>query len=388
MLKKYYFDYSAATPVDQRVVKAMEKYSYLIYGNPSSLHEQGRLARQALEESRQKIANLLDVNHKEIYFTSGGTESDNWAMLGVARGREKDGKKIIISSIEHKAIIQPAKYLQEKGWQVDVCPVREDGLLDLEKLEKLIDKETVLISVIYANNEIGVVQDLPLIKKIIKKKNSKAYLHTDACQAVNFLEIRPEKLGVDLMTINSSKIYGPRGIGALYIKKGLQIEPLIMGGGQERQARAGTENVAGAVGVAEAMDIARKISVAESRRLYFLREKIISTVTKEIKDVYLNGSRENRLPNNINFSFAGIEGESLVLYLDDKGIMASTGSACGASDLDPSHVLLALGRKKELAHGSLRITLGRWTSEEAVDYLLEVLPVLVDKIRKMSAIYK
>lgn len=386
-MMKYYFDYAAATPLDQRVWKKMEPYWNKNYGNPSSLHEQGRLARQAIEESRTQVAGFLGVNRRNIYFTSGGTEADNLAIFGITNPLPKKGK-IIISAIEHKAVLRPVWHLQQSGWEVAVCQVDGNGLIREDELLALIDKNTVLVSIIYANNEIGVVQDIAKLVEISKNKNPNLYFHTDACQAVNYLNIDVRKLGVDAMSLSGSKIYGPKGVGALFLKGDIMSGPMIWGGGQEGGLRSGTENVPGIVGLAEALKISRQTASAELKRLLPLREKLISRITKKIPDVMLNGDRKNRLPNNINISFAGVEGESLVLYLDDQGIMASTGSACGASDLEPSHVLLALGQSKEIAHGSLRITLGRWTSETGIDHLSDILPKLVEKIRKMSATWQ
>ncbi|MBU0648341.1 cysteine desulfurase [Patescibacteria group bacterium] len=380
-----YFDYASTTPVDQRVVAAMEPYWYKVCGNPSSLHYKGREAKDILDEKRVEMADLIGAKTNEIYFTSGGTESNNWALFGLVNVSGKKGQ-IIISSIEHKSVLYPANILQKRGYTVEVCPVNKVGLVDLDKLEQLVGDNTILVSVVYANNEIGVVQDLNKISKLIKKKNPDTYFHTDACQALNYLETDVGKLGVDLMTFNASKVYGPKGVGCLYIKEGVKISPFLYGGGQERAMRSGTENLPLIVGMVEAIKIARRISTNESSRLALLRDKIISRVKKEIPDSYLNGDGKKRLPNNVNLSFAGCEGESLVLYLDEAGFCVSTGSACSASDLEPSHVLLALGMKKGLAHGSLRISLGRWTNEEGVDRLSDVLPGVVEKVRMMSAI--
>lgn len=383
--KRYYFDYAATTPVDQRVVLAMESYWYQDFGNPSSLHWEGRKAKDVLVNSREQLADLISAKPSEIIFTSGGTESNNLALSGVALAKESKGK-IIISSIEHKSVLNVAKFWQKRGWAVEVCPVNNEGLVDLDQLIELVDDDTVLVSVVYANNEIGTVQDLRTISQAIKDKNERVYFHTDACQAFNYLDCDVEMLGVDLMTFNGSKIYGPKGVGALYAKTGVKIAPLMYGGGQEFSRRPGTENIPLIVGMTEAAVIARRIWQAEVRRLAVLRDKIISRIMKEVPDVFLNGDKDNRLPNNVHLSLTGVEGESLVLYLDEEGVSVSTGSACSASDLDPSHVLLAIGQDHALAHGSLRITLGRWSSEAGVDYLLGVLPGVVEKVRSMSAI--
>lgn len=381
-----YFDYASTTPVDQRVLLAMEPYWYKQYGNPSSLHQLGLVGKKVLDDCRVQIKEWLGVTNGKIVFTGGGSEGNNLALLGVARANQDKGRHIIISAIEHKSVLYPVKYLESQGWEVDVCPVDQEGLLDLSVLEKLVKKDTALVSVIYANNEIGTVQDLLAISNVVKKNNSDVYLHADACQAINYLELDMVKLGVDLLTFNGSKCYGPKGVGGLYIGSDVKIEPLMYGGGQEYGLRPGTENVPLIVGMTEAIKISRQIYKEEARRLYLLRQKIISTVEKKVEGSRLNGSRKNSLPNIINFSLAGAEGESLVLYLDDEGCGVSTGSACSASDLDPSHVLLAIGRTREEAHTSLRISLGRWTSEAAVDQLLVVLPKVIDKVRLMSAI--
>lgn len=381
----FYLDYAAATPIDARVSAEIEKYRNC-FGNPSSLHSYGRKAARLLDESREKIAKIINADPDEVFFCSGGSESDNWAIGGVAEANKAEGKHIVISTIEHKAVFNSAKSVVNSGFEIDYSRVDNNGLVDIKNLESLITDKTILVSIIMANNEIGVVQDIVKLSKVVKQKNENTYFHTDACQAVNYLDIDVKKLGVDLMTINGSKIYGPRSVGILYIKKGTKINPIIWGGGQESGRRAGTENVAEIAGMALAMDIAHKLKLAENKRLFLLREKIFSRLIKEIDGLVINGDRKARLCNNINVSIPGVEGETLLLYLDEVGFAVSTGSACSASDLKPSHVLLAIGRSEELAHASLRITLGRYTSEEVVDRFLEILPVLVEKIRKMSAI--
>jgi len=386
MNKFLYFDYASTTPVDQRVLLAMEPYWHKQYGNPSSLHQLGLAGKKVIDDCRAQIKEELGGADGRIVFTAGGSEGNNMVLMGVARANQDKGRHMIISAIEHKSVLYPANYLQSQGWQVDVCPVNNEGKLDLGELEKLLRKDTVLVSIIYANNEIGVVQDLTAISKIIKEKNSDTHFHTDACQAVNYLELDVNKLGVDLLTFNGSKCYGPKGVGGLFIKQGVKIEPVMYGGGQEYGLRPGTENVPLIVGMTEGIKLARQIHQEEFRRLYLLRQRIISTINKDIEGAVLNGGKENSLPNIINFSFPGAEGESLVLYLDNEGIGVSTGSACSASDLDPSHVLLAIGLSKENAHTSLRISMGRWTSEAAVDQLLEILSKVVERVRSMSAI--
>jgi len=383
--KRWYFDYAAATPLDPRVAKIMLETGQHIYGNPSSLHLEGRAAKECVENCRQEVANLLGAKAKEIFFCSGGSEADNLAILGVARANKERGKHIVISSIEHKAIHTAAVSLKKEGFEIDVCSVDRDGRINLHELQELVRDDTILVSVIYANNEIGTIQDLQMVSRAVKDKNPGCYVHTDACQAVNYLDIDVRKLEVDLMSISGNKIYGPKSSGILYVKQGVRLQPIIWGGGQEFGLRAGTEDAVKITGMTEALKIARRIVEVENQRLYELREKIFSFLQSEIDDVAINGSRKDRLVNNINVSVAGAEGESLVLYLDEAGVAASTGSACSAADLNPSSVLLAIGLPIELAHCSLRISLGRYTSEEGVEQLLLVLPEVINKVRSMSA---
>jgi cysteine desulfurase len=382
-MKEVYLDYSATTPIDPNVIKDVSKYMSEVYGNPSSMHEVGRKAKRYLDNARKRVANILETKESEIYFTGSGTESDNLAILGIARANKKYGKKILISSIEHKAVLDSAEKLKEEGFIVEEISVNKEGFLDLKELENKIDEQTILVSIIYGNNEIGTIQNLNKISKIIKKKrgdNRLPYFHTDACQAVGYLEIRPEKLGVDLLTFNGAKIYGPKGVGCLYAKEGTVIEPIIHGGGQEKNLRSGTENLAYIMGLVLALEKAVRSQELEVRRLEKLRDYFIKEVMK-LKDVKVNGSLKSRLPNNIHISFKRTEGESLLLMLDSYGISASTGSACSANDLHPSHVLVNLGLPLELVHGSLRFSLGRYTTKEELKYVLKVLPEVVNKIR-------
>jgi cysteine desulfurase len=383
-----YMDHAATTPLDKEVLKAMMPFFSEKFGNASSLHKFGREAREALEDSREKIAKIINASPEEIYFTSGGTESDNLAIKGVGLGNKKENGKdhIITSKIEHHAVLHPCEYLEkEHGFEVTYLPVNEHGVVSVENLENSITKKTSLISVMHANNEIGTIQPLEEIGKIVHEKEG-IYFHTDAVQTIGKIPVDVEKLGVDLLTISAHKLYGPKGVGALYIRKGTRIETIAHGGGHEKGLRSGTENIPGIVGLAKAMELAdkRMKEEGESERLKKLRDKIIHEVLNNIEDSRLNGHPKLRLPNNANFSFSKIEGEALVLKLDRLGIEASTGSACSSKSLEPSHVLIALGLKPEEAHGSLRLTLGKDNNEEDVEYLLEVLPKVVQELREIS----
>ncbi len=385
MKKEIYLDYAATTPTDPKVLGVVFKILEDVYGNPSSMHDVGRKAKHYLDDARNRVAKILEVKPSEIIFTGSGTESDNLAIIGVARANKKYGNKILISSIEHKAVLDSAIKLKEEGFEVVEIPVNREGFVNLKKLEEEINDQTILVSIIYGNNEIGTIQDLQKISKIIlrkRKRNRLPYFHTDACQAVGYLEIRPNKLGVDLLSFNGSKIYGPKGVGVLYVREGTVIEPIIHGGGQEKNLRSGTENVAYVQGLATALEIAVKSEKREARRLEKLRDYFVKEVLK-IKDSQINGSLKSRLPNNIHISFKRTEGESLLLMLDSYGICASTGSACSSNDLHPSHVLVNLGLPLELVHGSLRFSLGRYTTKEELKYVLKVLPKVVQKIRKI-----
>lgn len=394
--KIIYLDYAATTPLDLEVKREMDLV-WEKYGNPSSLHSKGYEAKVALDSAREKIAKILGSRIDEVIFTSGGTESDNLAIFGYARANKSKGNHIIVSAIEHHAVLEPAHQLEKEGFDVTYLPVSKDGIIDLEVFKKSLRPETILVSIMYANNEIGTIQPISAIAEVISKwkleiKKEKLpitnyqlpVLHSDACQAAGFLDLNIKNLGVDMMTINAGKIYGPKGVGILYVKKGLQIEPMIYGGGQEFGLRAGTENVAAIAGLANALEMAQQLKEKESKRLLELRNYLINRILKEIPKTRLNGSRENRLPNNMNISFLAIEGESLILYLDQAGICASTGSACTSKNLEPSHVILALGEPHEVAHSSLRLTLGRDTTKEDLDYVMKVLPEIVSKLRKMS----
>ncbi|ADQ41217.1 cysteine desulfurase NifS [Caldicellulosiruptor acetigenus I77R1B] len=384
--KIIYFDHAATTPLKKEVLDEMMPYLTEQYGNPSTIYKLGREAKKAIELARERVAKALNADIQEIYFTSGGTESDNWALKGVAFANKDKGKHIITTTIEHHAVLHPLKYLEGLGFEVTYVPVEPNGIVDPQRIKEAIRDDTILISVMLANNEIGTIQPVKEIAKIAKEKG--IIVHTDAVQAVGQIPVDVKDLGVDLLSLSAHKFYGPKGVGALYIRKGTKIHPFSHGGAQERNRRAGTENVAGIVGLGKAIELATQSLSEYAAKLQKLRDKLIDGVLSKIDYVRLNGDRNQRLPNNANFSFEFIEGESLLLMLDMKGIAASSGSACTSGSLDPSHVLLAIGLEHEVAHGSLRITLGEDNTEEDIDYLLEVLPEIVSRLREMSPLYE
>ena len=378
-----YMDYSAGKPVDSRVLKEMLPYMETSYGNPSSLYKFGQEAKRALEESRTKVAKLINAEKPEtIIFTSGATESNNLAIKGTAIRNKAQGTGILTSSIEHISIINACKSLINEGFQVVSLPVDKCGLLDLEKLEDEIDDKIVLVSIVYANSEIGTIQPIKEISKIVHTKN--AYLHVDATAACEHIPIDVKKEGIDLLTISSNDMYGPKGVGALYLKEGVRIAPILHGGGQERGLRSGTENVPGIVGLAKAAEIAQNEMQIENKRLTILRDSLIHGLLDPIPSSFLNGHPTMRLPNNVSVRYSFIEGESILLSLDLMGVYASSGSACTAKTLQPSHVLLAIGLKHEEAHGSLMLTLGKQTTQEDVDYVTGLMPGIVERLRKIS----
>ena len=383
-----YLDHAATTPTDPRVVEAMLPYFSEKYGNPSSLYSLGLEAKNTLLGARQTMAKIFNCTPGEIVFTGGGTESDNLGIIGVARAwarKEKKPGHIITSTIEHHAVLHACNYLEKyEGWRVTKVPVDGDGLVDPNVVRDALTEDTALVTIMYANNEIGTIEPLSEIGKVCKSRKKKVFFHTDACQAAGALTLDVEKLGVDLLTINGSKIYGPKGVGALYIRRGTLIEALIHGGGQERNLRSGTENVAAIVGLATALELAQTERESENQRLIYLRDKLIQGILQAVPKSRLNGHPEKRLPNNVNITLLDVEGEAMLLYLDEYGIQAATGSACDSATLDPSHVIVALGLPYEFAHGSLRFTLGKSTTAEDVDYVLEVLPKVVDILRKVS----
>lgn len=387
MTKNIYLDNASTTQVDPKVLASMLPYLGENYGNPSSLHKPGRVANGAIESARKVVAGCLGVLSEEIIFTSGGTEADNLAILGLARAYKHKGKHIIVSAIEHKAVLDPCRKLEAEGFSVTYLPVNKSGFVSAEDLGKALRSDTILVSVMYANNEIGTIQPIKQISKILKgRTDCMPIFHTDACQAVGALSLDVKKLGVDAMTLSASKIYGPKGVGVLYLNKKYTIEPCMLGGGQERGLRSGTENVAGIVGFATALQIAESKRMSECERLTKLRDYFLAEIKKKIKGVVVNGSMRNRLPNNINISIPGVEGEALLLLLDDKGVYCSTGSACSSVDLNPSYVLLGIGLPISLAHCSVRFTLGRYTKKSEIDYAVKVLVSAVERIRWMTAV--
>lgn len=389
MKSTVYLDYAATTPLDPVVLRAMLPYLKKIFGNPSSIHGPGQEALVAMENSRKTTADFLGADPQEIVFTGSATEANNLVIFGVVGASRILKPHIITSKIEHHAVLEPCCELEKQGVEVTYLPVDKNGLVSVADVEKAVKPNTVLVSVMYANNEIGTVQPISQISEAVKRINPKTLVHTDAVQAVNYLDCDVKKLGVDLLTMSAHKIYGPKGVGALFIKKGTILTPLIFGGGHERGLRSGTENVAGIVGLAAALKQVQdpKIKIHNIRTKH-LRDKIIKTVLRAIPDSNLNGSATLRLPNNINLSFGGVEGEAMVVALDQKGIAVSTASACSSKSLEPSHVLMALGMKEERAHGSLRITLGRFSTVKEVDKFLHFLPPVIEKLRKISGYSK
>ncbi len=380
-----YMDHSATSPVDIEVFNAMKPYFVESYGNASTLYSLGREARRAMESSREKVASIIGANTDEIIFTSGGTESDNIAIKGIAYRFRRRGNHIITSNIEHPAVDETCKYLEKNGFEVTYLPVGKDGIVNSSDLEDAITDKTILITVMHANNEIGTIQPISEIGEIAR--TNKIYFHTDAVQSVGKIPVNVEELNVDMLSLSAHKLFGPKGVGALYIKKGVRVEPIIHGGGHEKGIRPGTENVAGIVGLGKACEIAENNLEKEAQYLTSMRDELIKRVLSEIDESYLNGHPTKRLPNNINFRFTGIEGESLVLHLDSKNIASSTGSACSSKKLEASHVLMALGLKEVQAHGSLRLTLGKENKVEDIDYVVESIKNAVDTLRKMSPLW-
>ncbi len=385
MEKLLYLDHSATTPVKQEVLETMLPYLSEAFGNPSSIYRIGREARLAVEKAREKIAAAIGAEAGEVYFTGSGTEADNWALRGVARLLEKKGRHIITSAIEHPAVLETCRDLQQQGGEITYLPVDSDGLVSAADLEAAIRPDTVLVSIMAANNEIGTVEPFAELAAVCRKKG--VFFHTDAVQAIGQIPIDVKKMGIDLLSMSGHKFYGPKGVGALYVRKGIAIKPFITGGHQEKGRRAATENVAGIVGMGTAIELAVKDLTKNTEHLRMLRDTAISRIEAEIPYVRLNGHRTCRLPGHVNFSFQFIEGESLLLMLDINGIAGSSGSACTSGSLDPSHVLLAIGLPHEIAHGSLRLTFGAENTMEDVDYLVEKLKTIVQRLRDMSPLY-
>lgn len=378
-------DHAATTPVRPEVVEVMLPYFGTEFGNASSVYGWGRRAHQALDQARDTVAELLGAASNEIIFTSGGSEGANLAIKGVAWAYQTKGKHIITSAIEHHAVLDTALWLKKHGFEVTILPVDEEGFVSPAEVEKALRPDTILVSIMHANNEVGTIQPIAEIGAIVRKHG--AFFHTDAVQTAGVLDLNVEELNVDLLSLSAHKFYGPKGVGTLYVRKGVRLDPLIQGGAQERRRRAGTENVAGIVGLAKAFELAREERVAENARLTKLRDRLIEGL-QTIPSSKVNGSLSQRLPNNVNVCFQYIEGESMLLNLDLRGIAASSGSACTSGSLDPSHVLLAMGLTHEIAHGSLRLTLGRDNTESDVDFVLQEIPVIVERLRKMSPLYQ
>ena len=380
-----YMDHSATSPVDPEVFEAMKPYFVESFGNASTLYKLGREGKKVMETARKQVASLINAEPKEIIFTSGGTESDNIAIKGTVYRLKNKGNHIITSNIEHPAVTETCKYLEKNGFEVTYVPVDKEGLVHPEDVEKAITDKTVLITIMHANNEIGTIQPIAEIGKIAREHG--IYFHTDAVQSVGKIPVDVKAMNVDMLSLSSHKLYGPKGIGALYIKKGVRLEPIIHGGGHERGLRPGTENVPAIVGLGKACEISEKNLDKDMEHLKKLRDKLIDSVLEQNEEAYLNGHRTQRLPGNVNFRFTGIEGESLILHLDSKGIAASTGSACSSIKLEPSAVLMAIGLKEVEAHGSLRLSLGRENTEEDVDYTIKAIKEVVDTLRKMSPLW-
>jgi cysteine desulfurase len=383
---RIYLDYAATTPTHPDVLKAMLPYFNEAFGNPSTLYSYGQEARMEIERACTRVAELIGASDEEIVFTSGGTEADNSALTGVAFAHEHKGNHIITSTIEHHAVLETCKFLEKRGFNISYLPVDKYGLVDPGDVGKAITPRTVLISVIHANNEVGTIQPIAEIGRIAREAG--VLFHTDAVQTVGHIPVNVDELGVNLLSISAHKLYGPKGIGALYIRRGARLISFMHGGEQEKGRRAGTENVPGIEGFGKAAEIAKQEMSGEAERLTFLRDKLIQGVIELIDHVHLNGHPINRLPNNINMSVDFVEGESMLLNLDQKGICASTGSACSSGSLEASHVLLGMGLSHEQAHGSLRFTLGKWTTEEEIERVLEILPPIVTKLRAMSPLSK
>ncbi|NQT07005.1 MAG: cysteine desulfurase NifS [Candidatus Omnitrophica bacterium] len=386
-MKRIYFDHNATTPTHPDVVKTMLPYYDSLYGNASSIHQFGREAKKAIEESRAGIASLINAKRPdEIVFTSGGSESDNFAIRGVAHALKNKGDHIILSSIEHLAVDNTCKFLEKNGYRVTRIPVDKYGIIDLNALHSAITDRTILITVIYANNETGTIEPLKDIVKIAGEKG--VYVHTDAVQAVGKIKVDVEDLGVDLLSLSGHKFYGPKGVGALYIRKGTKITPVQTGGHHEKNRRAGTENVPGIVGIGKAAQLAMKNMDKEARRISGLRDRLQDGIEKSIKQTKLNGHPTDRLPNTCNISFEYLEGESIILNLDMEGVGVSTGSACTSGSLEASHVLLAMGVSAQTAQGSIRFSLGRINTKAEIDYVIEKLPSIIERLRKMSPLYE
>lgn len=385
-MENIYFDNAATTRLDEEVLQEMIPYLKENYGNASSIYKLGRESRKAVEESREKIARILNCKPNEIYFTAGGSESDNTAIKGIARANKKKGNHIITSKIEHPAVLETCKQLEKEGFEVSYISVDENGIINLEELKKTIKPATVLITIMFANNEIGTIQPIEKIGEIARENN--IYFHTDAVQAVGSVKIDVKKLNIDSLSLSGHKFYGPKGIGALYVRTGVNFEKFVDGGHQERNKRAGTENVAGIVGIGKAIELAYNNLDEHNSIIKELRDYYVEQVKDKIPYIKINGDMEKRLPGNSNISFRFIEGEGLLLNLDLKGICASSGSACTSGSLAPSHVLLAIGLPHEIAHGSLRISIGKYNTKKEIEYLVKSLVEIVNRLREMSPLWE
>ncbi len=385
-----YFDHAGTTPMDERVLQAMLPYFTQLYGNASSVHTVGQEARYALDAARERVARVLNCRNREVVFTSGGTESDNSAIRGAAYALEETGRHVITAAAEHHAVLHACQMLENRGWEVTYLPVDDYGMVEPDRVYNAITDRTTVVSVMYANNEIGAINPIPEISAAVRQKaqdlDRTIVMHTDAVQAAGFLDLDVRRLGVDMMSLSGHKFYGPKGVGVLFIRRGVPFLPLITGGGQERERRSGTENVAGIMGLSVALELADADRHAVSDHCRALRDRIIEEITRLIPDSILNGHPDDRLPNNVNFSFDGVEGESILLGLDLQGIAASSGSACSSGSLEPSHVLLALGQTADTARGSLRITLGKHNTAAEVDRLIDVLTALIGDLRQLPTL--
>lgn len=386
MDKVVYMDYSATTYTKDEVLKEMLPYFTQYFGNPSSTYKLARETTKAIDTAREKVSKALNCDRSEVYFTGGGSEADNWAIKGVASANANKGKHIITTKIEHHAVLHTCEYLEKLGFEITYLDVDKEGFINLEDLKKAIRKDTILVSVMFANNEIGTIEPIKEIGKICKENG--VLFHTDAVQAIGHIKIDVKEMNIDLLSLAGHKFYGPKGIGALYIRRGVKIDNLIHGGAQERNRRAGTENIASIVGLGKAIEMATTDIDGKTKRLQALRDKLIDGLLESVPYSQLNGPRsEGRLNNNVNICFNFIEGEGILLWLDEVGICASSGSACTSGSLDPSHVLLSIGLPHEVAHGSLRLTIGDGTTEEEVDYVLEQVPPVIERLRSMSPLW-
>jgi cysteine desulfurase len=385
-MKRIYLDYAATTPMDAEVVIAMRPYFSEKFGNASSIYSYGQEAKTAIDCARTRVAKCIGAHEEEIVFTSGGTESDNFALKGIAFANQNKGNQIITSSIEHHAVIETCKFLEKMGFILTYVAVDNTGLIDPSDIKKAITDKTVLISIMHGNNEMGAIQPISEIGEIARE--AEIYFHSDVVQTFGHIPVNVDGLGVDLLSVSAHKLYGPKGVGALYIRKGTRIVPFIHGGAQEKGRRAGTENVPGIVGLGKAAELTQAEMAQESKRLIGLRDRLVNGLLKRIENTRLNGHATRRLPNNVNVTIDFIEGESICLNLDLEGICVSTGSACSSSNLEPSHVLLAMGIPAAQAHSSLRFTLGKWTTEEDINRVLEIVPRIVAKLRSISPLFK